>query len=289
MERSTFILLFVTGFVSCVQCTIFRTVRSPSGPIKGIGVPYQGNTVFQYRNIPYAEPPLGNLRLRKPVPHRTWTEVLDATMFGPSCSQDIARIKSILQKLPNRNFSEDCLQLNVYTPNIASSQNRKSVMIWVHGGAYMLGQASLYDATLLVTEGDVIVVTVNYRLGALGFLSTGDDAARGNYGLWDQRLAFEWVKNNIASFGGDPDTMTIFGQSAGAFSVGLHAMMPMNRGLFTRIISESGGQSSNIAVRSDPKPVTFRYGRAINCIKNADNQIDTAALLQCLREKLLTK
>ncbi|XP_060064176.1 acetylcholinesterase-like [Ylistrum balloti] len=281
MKLCMFTLLFVSGFVDDILCTDYRIVHTPSGPIRGIGVPYEGETVYQYRNIPYAKPPVGDLRLQKPVPHQIWTDIFDATVFGPSCLQDKDRIKNLIPKLPNPNFSEDCLQLNVYTPSTVLPQDRKSVMIWVHGGAFLLGQASYFDSTRLVTRGDVIIVTLNYRLGALGFLSTSDDGMPGNFGLWDQRLAFQWVKQNIASFGGDPNSITIFGQSAGAFSVGLHAMMPINRGLFTRVISESGGLDSKIAVRQDPKPITSEYGRVINCTQGTD----TDTLVRCLRGK----
>ncbi|XP_052071092.1 carboxylesterase 1F-like [Mytilus californianus] len=194
----------------------------------------------EFRNIPFAKPPVGGLRFHQPVPYGSWSDIYDATRFGPSCIQSVNGI--VDQYVPNTNTSEDCLVLNIYVPSGFSESNAKSVIIWVHGGGYYLGQGMFYDGSYLSGIGDVIVVTINYRLGVFGFFSTMDDVALGNYGLWDQQMAIKWVHDNIESFGGDPNSVTIAGQSAGAFSVALQALNPANKGLFHRVIAQSGAR-----------------------------------------------
>ncbi|KAK3106017.1 hypothetical protein FSP39_011104 [Pinctada imbricata] len=174
-------------------------------------------TIYEFLNVPFAKPPIGSLRFRKPEPYGSWQGTLNATQYGPSCMQDKLGLPS---GLGNQDVSEDCLHLNIYVPYRLSneSSHAKSVMVWVHGGGYSGGQGSFYDGTSLALRGDVIVVTINYRLGPFGFFSTNDSASPGNYGLWDQHLAFKWVHDNIATFGGDPGSVTIFGESAGGGS-----------------------------------------------------------------------
>ncbi|OWF39885.1 Cholinesterase [Mizuhopecten yessoensis] len=276
------VLLFVASCFSAVNSQSYRTIDSASGPIRGIGVQNRGKMMYQYRKIPYAKPPVGDLRLRKPVPFGRWTNVLDGSSFGPSCYQ---RTEYIFPSLPNSEMSEDCLHLNVYTPSNASLNNTKSVMIWIHGGGYTLGQSFGYDASNLVTVGDVVVVTVNYRLGILGFLSTMDNASRGNYGLWDQRLAMQWVKNNIRAFGGDPSYITIFGESAGGFSVGIHALIAENQGLFQRVIAESGTGNVPFALSVESPKYARGYGIYLNCLNENDITFDTEKLIECFRRK----
>ncbi|XP_033726510.1 cholinesterase-like [Pecten maximus] len=275
------VLLLVMFYLSVSRSQKYRMINSPSGSVRGIGVHNQGEIVYQYRKIPFAKPPVGNLRLRKPVPFGKWTNVLDGTSFGPSCYQPA----EYLSHLPNMELSEDCLQLNIYTPSSASPNNTKSVMVWIHGGGYVEGHAIAYDGTNLANTGDVVVVTVNYRLGIFGFLSTMDNASRGNYGLWDQRLAMQWVKDNIEAFGGDPNSITIFGESAGAFSVGLHAIIPENRGLFQRVIAESGTGNSPYAINHEPTKYARGYGVYLKCLNENDVTFDTEMLIQCIRGK----
>ncbi|XP_069123063.1 fatty acyl-CoA hydrolase precursor, medium chain-like isoform X2 [Argopecten irradians] len=276
------LLLVLAVLVSVSNGINYKTVRAPAGPIRGIAIQNRDRSVYQYRNIPYAKPPIGDLRFRKPVPYGSWTDVLDATSFGPSCIQDPKYISKLLE---NTQMSEDCLQLNVYTPYNASPANRKSVMIWIHGGGYLAGQGPRYNASNLAYVGDVIVVTVNYRLGLLGFLSTMDNASLGNYGLWDQRLAIQWVKQNIPAFGGIPNSITIFGESAGSMSVALHALIPENQGLFQRVIGESGPANSPIAMTQEARNISRGYGIFLNCINVLDVNVDSALLVQCLRGK----
>ena len=140
------------------------------------------------------------------------------------------------------------------------------MMIWIHGGGFTQGSASEYIPSELITENDVIVVVIQYRLGILGFLSSGDDVSPGNYGLWDQTLAIRWVKDNIRAFGGDPDSMTIFGESAGAASVGYQILSPASRGLFSRAILQSGTPLSGWALNQDPVKSFYYLANKTGCL-----------------------
>jgi para-nitrobenzyl esterase len=206
-------------------------IVTTSGPLKGI---VNGN-VSEFLGIPYAAPPVGNLRWMPPQPFGTWHGLLDASSFGNVCTQ-------------GGRGSENCLFLNIYAPNFKKNGNKHGgampVMFWIHGGGLTGGAGSDYDPTPLLAPQNVIVVTINYRLGYLGFFaqsaldSEGHDA--GNYGLMDQQAAMQWVKNNIAAFGGDPNNVTIFGESAGGHSVYANLASPTAAGLFAHAISESG-------------------------------------------------
>ncbi|XP_071128565.1 fatty acyl-CoA hydrolase precursor, medium chain-like [Mytilus edulis] len=262
------------------QSTI--TVNTRLGKLKGVSSSVNdGNSSYQlriYKNIPYAKPPVGQLRFMEPVAHGKWTGTLDATRFGPSCIQ--LSSPSDAKFLPNLNQSEDCLQLNIYAPVNASSSNKKSVMVWIHGGGYSNGQAMLFDASYLSALGDVVVVTVNYRLHILGFFSTSDSVAPGNYGLWDQKLAIKWVHDNIDQYGGDPMSVTIFGESAGGFSVALQAISPNNRGLFQRVIAQSGVSNTLLATSPIPRQSAKALANDLDC---SDELTDDT--MSCLRNK----
>jgi para-nitrobenzyl esterase len=191
-----------------------------------------------FHAIPFAAPPVGALRWRAPQPAAAWGGVRDGTAAGPECAQ----IESGVLGQP-RVTTEDCLYLNVYTPPVGG--RHRPVMVWFHGGSYTSGSANPYDGAALARRG-VVVVTVNYRLGALGFLAHPALSAEapvvgsGNYGTLDQQAALRWVQGNAAAFGGDPDRVTIFGESAGAGSVCAHLTSPLAAGLFDRAILQSG-------------------------------------------------
>nr|WP_296778159.1 carboxylesterase/lipase family protein [Rhodococcus sp. (in: high G+C Gram-positive bacteria)] len=194
-----------------------------------------------WKGIPYAAPPTGDLRLRAPREPSPWSEVRDATEFGHIAPQTE---HGPLPIDPGLSIDEDCLTLNVWAP---ANAHDLPVMVWIHGGAYYLGSSAqkVYDGTRLVTEGQVVLVTANYRLGALGFLdfsSFGDFDA--NLGLRDQIAALEWVRDNIAAFGGDPSRVTLFGESAGGGSVTTLMVSPRAEGLFHRVIAESSPATS---------------------------------------------
>ncbi len=193
--------------------------------------------VASFKNIPFAKPPVGDLRWREPQPADAWTDVRDATAFGPMCNQN---------DNPQLPHSEDCLQLNVWTPQWPPAE-KLPVMVWAHGGGNVAGSGvePLFNAETLSQHG-VIVVNINYRLGVLGFYAHPELTAEsphdasGNYGLADQVMALRWVQDNIANFGGDPANVTLFGESAGASDVNLLLASPLAKGLFARAIAQSG-------------------------------------------------
>ncbi|XP_033763981.1 acetylcholinesterase-like [Pecten maximus] len=240
--------LFFTSILSTIACQDNPRVNTPLGEMEGIVKIVRNENVYQFRNIPYAKSPTGNLRFAKPIPHGPWSGVLNATRFGPSCLQFPYRNAIYNKYKPNLEMSEDCLSLNVYVARNISVTANRSVMVWIHGGSYYIGQGSLYDGSYLALTGDVVVVTLNYRLGAFGFMASPKHGIYGNYGLWDQRLALKWVQSNIEYFGGNPKSVTIFGQSAGGFSVSLHAILPVNEGMFHRVISESGSPEGSFTI-----------------------------------------
>jgi para-nitrobenzyl esterase len=211
-------------------------ITTDSGPVRG----RQEGDLRLFLGIPYAAPPLDALRFAPPAAPAPWTEPIEAFEHGPACPQDDAELAQ----------DEDCLTLNVYAH---ADEAVRPVMVFIHGGGLVQGASSLplYEGSALAAAGDVLLVTINYRLGALGFLATdalaaesGDDSA-GNYGLRDQSFALAWVQRNIAAFGGDPANVTIFGESAGGLSVCAHLGSPLSRGLFHRAIIESGGGCFN--------------------------------------------
>jgi para-nitrobenzyl esterase len=202
------------------------------GLVRGVATP----GTREFRGVPYAAPPVGERRWRPPAPPARHLGIRDATAFAPHCAQ-------LASPFGQASGAEDCLYLNVYAPRGAVL---RPVMVWIHGGALVTGESDDYDATRLVTQGDVVVVTINYRLGALGFTAhpalTAESPAHasGNYGLLDQQAALRWVQRNILLFGGDPTRVTIFGESAGGLSVHAQLASPGSRGLFQRAIVESG-------------------------------------------------
>jgi para-nitrobenzyl esterase len=208
------------------------------------GETYRGAHVF--RGIPYAAPPVGALRFRPPRPPALWSGTRDATRFQRAAPQASPVLRLVGRLIGGgAGEAEDCLYLNVWTSGVDG--RRRAVMVWLHGGAFVMGSGSspLYSGRGLARRGDVVVVTLNYRLGALGALNLralrpGDAGASGNQGLQDQIAALEWVRDNIAEFGGDPEKVTVFGESAGAMSVGTLLGAPRAQGLFHRAILQSG-------------------------------------------------
>ena len=204
--------------------------------------------IHAFLGIPFAKPPVGPLRFRPPEKPEPWPGTREATSFGGSAPQN----PMLLAMLPGMEVGrqdDDCLYLNVYTPG--TDDRKRPVLVWIHGGAFILGSGSqaLYDGRPLASRGDAVVVTINYRLGILGFLDLrgvgGDDfGASPNAGLLDQVAALEWVRDNVAAFGGDPENVTIFGESAGGMSVGTLLGTPSARGLFQRAIAQSGAGHS---------------------------------------------
>lgn len=243
-------------------------VQTAVGAVRGIGEP--GHRVFW--GIPYAAPPVGPLRFAAPQPTSGWEGLRDADRPGPRCIQAPGGEPEF-----GRQTDEDCLTLNVWTP--PASQEPAAVMVWFHGGSFVNGGGAMFDARWLVERGNIAVVTVNYRLGALGFLAhpgLGPAGAVGNYGLADQQAALRWVRDNIAAFGGDPTRVTIAGESAGAMSVCDHLVAPDSRDLFHRAVIMSGPCGAQAAL-PEAERAGIAYAAAAGC-----PDVDTAAA--CLRD-----
>jgi len=238
-------------------------VHTRSGVVRGAVSP--DHVLFQ--GIPYAAPPVGPLRWQPPQPVSPWPDVRDATAPGTRCVQDTVRDPDY-----GRPVGEDCLSLNVFSPAGAAA---RPVLVWIHGGAFANGSADIYDARRLVTRGDIVVVTVNYRLGAPGFLAHPALGQPGNYGLADQQAALRWVRDNIAAFGGDPAKVTIAGQSAGGISVCDHLVAPESAGLYRAAIIASGPCTAQATVpAAERESLAWAAGRGC---------ADPAGAAACLR------
>ena len=209
-------------------------VATVNGPVQGLN----NNGVYEYLGIPFAQPPVGALRWRPPLPPSPWTQARNATQFGPICAQ--VTTLGVFAGPPSTN--EDCLYLNVFTPNL-SPWARLPVLFWIHGGGNVDGESNDYDASKLASQGHLVVVTVNYRLGLLGWLANpapdNEGHPFGNYGLLDQQLALKWVQSNIAAFGGDASRVAVGGQSAGSIDSSANVVSPLAKRLFNRAIFES--------------------------------------------------
>ncbi|XP_074070669.1 carboxylesterase 4A [Macrotis lagotis] len=255
------------------------------GVLRGMQT-HVGKTIVNiYLGVPFAKPPVGNLRFAPPEPPEPWDDLRETTSYPPACLQEymghLANLYFTNQKYPpSLKFKEDCLYLNIYTPAHAQKGGRLPVMVWFPGGAFIMGAASTYDGSHLSAHEDVVVIAIQNRLGILGFLSTGDTHARGNWALLDQLAALRWVQENIAVFGGDPGSVTLFGQSSGAMSISGLILSPLSKGLFHRAISESGTALIKIFMSYDPLKIAKRIAKKANCETNS-----TQVLVQCLRSK----
>src|SRR6516225_9633901 len=254
-------------------------VPTGDGPVRGV----TAGSIDEFLGIPYAAPPTGNLRWRPPQPPAEWQGVRDATHFGPSCPQPPQGNATF----PPGPISEDCLYLNVYSPAQTGNdmgntdQNGRPVLVWIHGGGLVEDASRNYDPAKLAADG-VVAVTINYRLGALGFLAHPALASRpggpsGNYGLMDQQAALRWVQDNIRHFGGDPGNVTIAGESAGGLSVLAHLVSTGSRGLFQKAIVESGA----FALNQQPLAAAEAAGEAFATAAGCPGQ--SAQTAACLR------
>ena len=213
------------------------TISTPLGDVRGID--HAGGLAF--RGIRFAQAPVGELRFQPPLPVPPWEGVYDATEFGPSAPQPDMFDENSALKLPSEPTDEDCLFVNVYTP--AADGGKRPVLFWIHGGGYVVGSGQAYDGGPFVAEHDVVVVTINYRMGALGFMHVGHLApslpSSINTGILDQICALEWTRDNIAAFGGDPNNVLIFGESAGGTSTAMLLACPRAEGLFHKAVIHS--------------------------------------------------
>lgn len=267
-------------------------INTREGKVQGKLLSVAGAEVRAFLGIPYGKPPLGQLRFRAPEPAQKWEGVKDATKYPNSCYQMIDQVYPGFQGAemwnPNSPLSEDCLYLNVWSPRLNKTQLLSAklapVLVWIYGGGFSGGTSSLdiYDGRFLSQSEGVVVVSMNYRLAAFGFLSLPDNNnIRGNAGLLDQRLALRWVANNIAAFGGDPSKVTLFGESAGAASVGFHLLSPGSHDLFQRAVMQSGSPNAPWASISK----TVAWNRSLMLAKTLGCPTSHAAHLEACLQK----
>ncbi|KAH9499844.1 Neuroligin-4, X-linked [Bulinus truncatus] len=262
------ILVYVMLTISNVQPDKRYVTKSTTyGLIRGyIHVRPNGDEVERYLGVPYASPPVGRLRFQLPVAPSVWRGVRDTTAEPYACVQSKSDVHYIKQHNPgfHGRMTEDCLHVNVYVPvrtgrcihlRQTIQENSLPVLVHIHGGSNEAGMGAMLHSDTLASEGKMIVVTMNYRLGVLGFLSVPHMNIPGNYGLYDQTMALSWVQQNIAFFGGDPARVTVQGHSAGGVDAGFHLLSPLSKGLFRYAILMSGSPTAYWALTppTDPK------------------------------------
>lgn len=245
----------------------------------------------QFLGIPFAEPPIGELRFRKPKPKQPWRTPLNATVPPNTCVQSFdtyfGDFYGSTMWNPNTNLSEDCLYLNVFVPGKVNPSKKLAVLVWVYGGGFWSGTSTLevYNGKIFTVEENVILVSMNYRVSIFGFLYMGRPEAPGNMGLWDQQLALKWVYKNIDVFGGDPDRITLFGESAGAASVNMHMLSQRSTPYFNRAILQSGSATAPWAI--EPTDValarTVVLFNAMKCGNMSISKPDYDRILDCFQ------
>ena len=283
MSRRMIALLALAVMPACARC---QTVRVEGGEISGLATKTPG--VMAYKGVPYAAPPVGNLRWHEPEAVVAWPGVRKADQLAPECMQNAANPKGALSWGPTP-ASEDCLYLNVWTP-AKSAKERLPVMVWIHGGAFAVGWggSKFIDGEGLAAQG-VVIVTINYRLNVFGFLAhpalsqESEHHVSGNYGTLDQIAALRWVQKNIVGFGGDPKNVTLFGQSAGASSVCYVMASPLAKGLFVRAMGESMGCFGGMPKLANAEQAGAKFAAATNANSIADLRAKPAEELLKLR------
>ncbi|XP_021945103.2 esterase E4 isoform X1 [Folsomia candida] len=262
--------------------SLFGAVDGPvvylsTGGVRGVYEKSRDGNIFaSFYGLRFAKPPINELRFEPPQAAEPWSGIRNAQDHHPECLQIEAMVTGRIKGV------EDCLKLNVFTPNLAEKSNKllplRKVMVFFHGGLYISGGATMYGPKYFM-DNDVVLVVPQYRLGALGFLSTGDNTVSGNMGLKDQNLALKWVKENIKSFGGDPTQVTLFGNSAGGSSVHFHMLSPYSKGLFHKGISESGTAIQIWTLSKRPKEQAKRLATQLNCPTHS-----VSDMIDCLRK-----
>ena len=264
--KNSFLISVLLFSVLLMNAQLSTTIPTNQGQIQGI----QEEDVLIFKGIPYAEPPIGDLRWSAPQPKTPWEGVLDCTSFGPSPMQAVPQAFFMWSEeflIPKSPISEDCLYLNIWTA-ATSNKDKKAVIVWINGGGFTSGSGSvpIYDGTELAKKG-VVYVSINYREGIFGFFAhpllteESPNKSSGNYGLLDQIAALKWVKAHIENFGGDPNNITIAGQSAGSISVSTLIASPLTKGLFQKAIPQSG---------TGILPMAPAQANVSNSIKNAE-------------------
>ncbi|CAI6376484.1 unnamed protein product [Macrosiphum euphorbiae] len=275
------LFLFIGCFLTCSASNAPR-VHVSSGEIAGgLQYTYNGRQIYSFLGIPYASPPVQNYRFKEPQPVKPWLGVWNATIPGSACfglefgSDYLSGLKLHGQ--------EDCLFINVYTPKLPleiAPGKLMNVVVHIHGGAFFAGEGISYGPEYLLDTNDFVYVTMNYRLGVLGFASTGDGVLPGNIGMKDQVAALRWIQQNIVAFGGDPNSVTITGMSAGAGSVHSHLISPMSKGLFNRAIIQSGSAFCHWSNNKNVEQKTKYVANLLGCPTN-----NSLEIVECLRSR----
>ncbi|KAG8562430.1 hypothetical protein GDO81_015674 [Engystomops pustulosus] len=274
------------GTLGSDEMGIYPLVETKYGKLQGktLTVKETNRTVHAFYGVPFAKPPVGSLRFAAPETPESWISQREAQEHAPLCLQSHHTLKQMTSffevplQLPR--LSEDCLYLNIFTPAEREKDSKLPVMVFIHGGGLRFGGAGMFEGSALSAFENVVVVSIQYRLGFLGFFSTGDEQAPGNYGFMDQVAALKWIQENIMNFGGDSNLVTIFGESAGGISVSVLMMSPMARGLFHRAIAESGVALIPDLMADNTKDFSFIKKTVSNI-----SACDQIVLIDCLREK----
>lgn len=257
------------------HCISLRTrIRTKTGYIQGFNQTVLDREIATFLGIPYAQPPVGSLRFREPIPVRRWQGTRESTSFGKACSQPAIYATAV----PSEDQSEDCLYLNAWVPK--GGCKRKAAMIWIYGGGLIAGDVRDYNGKFLAAHTDTIVFTMNYRTGPLGFLYLNDNEAPGNMGLLDQYLAIKWIYDNIKTFGGSRRKITLFGQSAGAASINYHILSSFTRPYFQKAIMMSGAANSDYGYHSPTEALStaYEFANHLGCKKGTVGET-----IECLR------
>ncbi|CAK1600054.1 unnamed protein product [Parnassius mnemosyne] len=261
------VLLCLISVLGGAQTREAKLVNIAQGPVRGYKA--QNDNLYAFYGIPYATVPTGDQKFQAPLPPPQWIEPFETVNKYVICPQSVPPNLPLEIKLKQQ---EDCLIANIYVPD--TDKKDLPVVIHVHGGAYLVGYGDLMTAKQLVKDKNIIIVNFNYRLGAHGFLCLGTEDVPGNAGMKDQVALFRWVKKNIASFGGNPDDITINGFSAGSSSVDLHLVSPMTKGLFNKVIPESGASLSVFSVQTDPVEISWKYAKMLNYTNKNNDDYD---------------
>ncbi|KAM4614479.1 fatty acyl-CoA hydrolase precursor, medium chain-like isoform 2-T2 [Discoglossus pictus] len=290
-------ILIQVLLVLCLSLEIGAAGQEDTNPVlsikqgqlqgKTVNVKETDRDVHAFFGIPFAKPPVGPLRFAPPQKAEPWSGIREATQYPPMCLQNIAQMEELIKllkaefKMPS--ISEDCLYLNVFVPANREKNTKLPVMVFIHGGGLIMGGASMFDGSALCAHENVIIVSLQYRLGVLGFYSTGDEQAPGNFGFLDQVASLQWVQENIEYFGGNPRSVTIFGESAGGLSVAAHVLSPLSKGLFHRAISESGVAILPGLVANKVEEVLFFRNILANI--SGCGSSDSCKMVDCLKKK----
>ncbi|CAL8105113.1 unnamed protein product [Orchesella dallaii] len=269
-------LVAIVGYaVSYLDSKDTPVVKISTGDLVGyVSRTREGSEFFQFLGIPYASPPIGDLRFEPPQPPKKWEGVRKAKRYGSMC----IHINSLSRGIDGK---EDCLYLNIFTPkfseNPKKSGKRLPVLFYVHGGYFMAG-GSNYMGPYYLLEEQVILVTINYRLASMGFLNTEDGSIAGNMGMKDQVMALRFIKNEIENFGGDPNNIVLWGESAGAAAVHFHMLSPMSKGLFSKVIMSSGTAIKPWSLVTHPRKQALHFANTLNCTTE-----NSTSMVQCLK------